>query len=454
MIKITQIFLIGITISINIWCGFASNTLVHVPRGYKAIQNLRPGDLVVGINLQNKLVTTHVSHATKQQDKEHIQLTLDDQKIVVAKSQKFFCVNTNKWIKAKKLKIGDKIRIARAPGFVKITGFKEYTHGITLHDIRLEDDHVFCINKNAIVVHNCGLLVVGLVWTFNTIADIAFEKIIFSVIVPFLCATIGTYFIDGKPTKTQVNIQVGDHKTTKTVHHGDQLTSCGSSNNTSQFPVSDTRHCLPTIYLNPPADTGSCVVTSVDEKTDRINTCIISCEDVPQGTCNYQTEFKLLQADNIDCSSEWQNTCEHKSETSSKQSAKVKRHLIKESEHEPGKSCNPICDPPPKGPYGYFIPSEKHKSGPCGDASAGPMWEEGQKGLNISVPVLDKNDQVKKQRVCISNKKYLVFRSTGNDVWHGYYSNWNDLDAYEQRAFIENNLTTEKGKILEHANKA
>jgi len=133
-------------------------------------------------------------------------------------------------------------------------------------------------------------------------------------------------------------------------------------------------------------------------------------------------------------------------------SKKIKRHTIKESEHEAGKKCtSTICDPPPKGPHGYFISSDKHKAQAYGDAGAGPTWEDGQKALDQSSPVFDQNGNIKNQRVIIWNNQYLVLRNTHSNVWHGYYSTWDNLRAEQKTAFKKLEQINKKNESVQNA---
>ncbi|MCX5922934.1 MAG: hypothetical protein NTU89_00005, partial [Candidatus Dependentiae bacterium] len=119
------------------------------------------------------------------------------------------------------------------------------------------------------------------------------------------------------------------------------------------------------------------------------------------------------------------------------------------SQHSPGKDCGTItCSPPPKGPHGYFIPSEKHRAHQSGQASAGPTWEDGQKALDGSVNVPDSS-----RRVVAYGGKYIVFDQTSPGVYHGHYRPWDGmkderLSDSMKKALKQYGMTTgNKGKI-------
>lgn len=132
--------------------------------------------------------------------------------------------------------------------------------------------------------------------------------------------------------------------------------------------------------------------------------------------------------------------------------------LVVPSQHVPKKSCgSATCKPPMPGPYGTHIPSPKHGPYPQGNIAAGLNMEEGQKALDISVPVKDRSGNKKNQRVSVWKGQFIVFLPTDleNDVWHNHIRSWekdrsgnNGLDDDMQRALQEAGLVKgAKGKI-------
>lgn len=102
------------------------------------------------------------------------------------------------------------------------------------------------------------------------------------------------------------------------------------------------------------------------------------------------------------------------------------------SRHMPNKSCGTAtCIPPRYGPNGCHIPSPKHGSVPQGNIAAGLNMEEGQKALDVSVPVFDNNGRKKDQRMAVWKGQYIVFLPTDleNDIWHNHIRPW-DKDSF------------------------
>jgi len=279
--------------------GFAGETIVVVPNGFCSIQDLHVGDKVFGINERNKLLITGISHTLVQKNKRCLNITIGNQTITVARNQKFLNTQTNKWVKAKSLEVGDTIRIVQFPGIAKVKNIKDGTTLITLYDIRFEDDHVFCINDLTVVVHNCPLFTIGLMWTFNTLADITFSKVVFGIVAPFVCATYGLFFNKGSQSKGQLELRAGGDKITKTTYFDDQLKDCGSPNS-YQNPNEQTQ-CL----LLP--DVNQFLIGLYDGKSYDDSTLVPGICDVvvqvvnpEQGVCGYSASSNNQQSSDLE----------------------------------------------------------------------------------------------------------------------------------------------------------
>lgn len=487
MIKKLLIAVLLATIPISLLAGFAGDTLVAIPSSkFQSIQDFKVNDYILGFNKQSKLIITYVENVLEQQNQEYVQLTIGNQKIITAKSQTFLNFTTNKWIKAKNLQIGDKVCIAKKPWYLTVKNIHDDGDYTNLYEIRVENIHVFCITQDLIVVHNIGLLgLIGASINFTllfdsvaTIATTATAIITWEIGLPLACAYIAITLTDNKSTQTTIGANAAGIKVEKHFNHTDCHTpeelallcenypdpylmgSMIPCNSNKQYPAQNTPQtsCTPTIQENHQPPTEPC---SPPEYIPTIHGVIC----LPDHTIAHDGDFGCfqpatiqidhvtpLQPDSINNQTECNRTTE-KASMVKKEDAESKprqTHSYPESQHEPGKKCETDdCNPPAKGPHGYFIPSEKHKSKPNGDASAGPAtWEEGQNALDNSVPALDKYNKPTKQRVGVHDGKIIVFKNTVNDVWHGYYSEWDDLDPELKRGLIQKNLTNNKGKIL------
>jgi hypothetical protein len=434
--RILQTILAMFILQAYLFSGFSGETLVSIEKGLCRIKDLQVGDKVFGVNKNRRLALTQIDHTLIQKNQPYINLTIGDKTISVSPHQKFLEIEKNRWTNAQDLQIGQSVRIVQFPGSAKVTLIENGLNLIDLYDIRLKEDHVFCVTDMGIAVHNFALFTIGLMWTFNSLADITFSGAIFSIVTPFVCATYALFFKNGSQNKSELGLQVGNEKIIKTTYFDDQLKDCGS-NNSYQNP-DDQLHCLSSPSSNTIL-TGPCNGQCLNNSTLVPGICqVISLDANPeQGACSYSSSSNNQESQEFDGQSDCLGSFYKKAtaEQFSKDVKNIKRHTIKESEHEAGKKCETdICSPPPKGPNGYFIPSDKHQSKPNGNASAGPTWEDGQKALDRSVQVVDRRGNQLKNRVVEHDGKFLIFQNTVNNVWHGYYCEWEKLSEYQKKA--------------------
>lgn len=388
------------TLHVYLFCGFASDTLILTPYHQKQIQNFVINDMVLSVTIDGKTSLTHVTHTITKHDKKHLQLTIvqgsihikrsqnnptiADQQITVARDQKFFSVFQKKWVKAKNLTSGDTIAIAIPPGIATIKEIKEYENGITLHDIRLADNHVFCITDLAILVHNCGFMVAAFsnpatILQAGTLAATGITATFFNVAIPATCALYllySSYYSNSNQTLKNCgnsqNKESQSHATCASSKQNDASKAmlCGSN-------ASDNSQIIPNIWP-----------TQQKEAT------------LPEKICNYQAD-----ALKINNPSDHDNSCIH---------TKVNDF----NTVQPTSINNP-----PQYPNGIYEPSPAHKDVRNGRKSPGPNKEEGQKALDLSIPVYDENEELA-TRVVTWGGQFIVFQDTTPGVWHGYYVSW------------------------------
>ena len=137
------------------------------------------------------------------------------------------------------------------------------------------------------------------------------------------------------------------------------------------------------------------------------------------------------------------------------------QHNYPISQHSPGKDCGTVsCDPPPKGPHGYFIPAPYHPEHPTpGCKSTGPSWHDGQKALDASVEVENESDGEKKQRVVVYGGKYIVLDQTSSGVYHGHHRPWKKQGTMQgltpemKKSLKKAEIVKDNGKVLKDAKK-
>ena len=373
-----------------IFAGFPSGTQVKIPGGYKSIEQIKIGDLVFAIEPDGNCDITSVVQVASYTWHKYMLIEIDDSAIISMTGQRFYNPIENRWIKAKHIQ-KDTPLLSGMNEVLYVRFVKKIYQPIEIFDIRLKDVHTFCVGDRDIVVHNFLQLTIGfsIAWGCGVMTFEAFWQ----------ACIVGL-------------VAIG-------------LRSCSSQNK----PGWKTQ-----AYVHTPAGGKSCEVGSSacgDNKENPAAVTYSSCPGkvVPQELlrpCNHanlqsniavsQLEKEQANVGNIIFS-----------ESRSAQLPIGKNispvHNYPISQHSPGKDCGTIsCDPPPKGPNGYFIPAEKHKAQARGRASAGPDWYDGQKALDASVGVKGET----KRRVVVYGGKYIVFDQTSPGVYHGHHRPWRD----------------------------
>jgi hypothetical protein len=114
-------------------------------------------------------------------------------------------------------------------------------------------------------------------------------------------------------------------------------------------------------------------------------------------------------------------------------------------------NLDPNEDDKPHGKYdgaGYHHPQSR---GGQGKGCKSPSPKNGQRALNNSVEVLDKNGDPKERiRIAVDNEQFVVLNETVPGEYHGHVRKWNRLNDYMKNALIDNNLVKKSGKIINH----
>ncbi len=322
--------------------GFIAETLVKTPHGYKEIQSLKKGDLVYGVSQEGHISITSITHTTSYSATEHTNVTIESIRIITACKQKFFLPFKDCWCKAQDLAKKNLILTAQNQAWF-VESVQPRQKSAQLYEIRLQNDHAFCISTTDIIVHNCPLFNIGMLVTWGC-GKVAIESVYFSICLAGWLLSIHLWGSKSdKPTLITESIQTG----------------CGY---TREQQSNYTKENI------------------IDLSDSGVNLC---AREVKAG-CNTIP-----------------------------------------SQHQPGQKCGALACPAPRpGPHGAYLPSPKHGSKQEGSASPGPSWEVGQKALDESIPVEDTNGNPTKQRVAVWNGDFIVFKPTGPNTWHGYYTPW------------------------------
>lgn len=148
---------------------FLPDTEVMTSKGYKKIQDIKPGDFVLSVNLKSKrsefrlvLKTFRLGFATESQKICEVKLKVGDQ-IKCTPNHEFYF--KGKWIEAKKLIGLDSgiysVFTSKTPGIeaCEISDIEnifetEYTGYV--YDLSVEGNNNYCVTRQNILVHNCG----------------------------------------------------------------------------------------------------------------------------------------------------------------------------------------------------------------------------------------------------------------------------------------------------------
>jgi len=138
--------------------GFAAETLVKVPDGYKNIEKLCPGDWVAcydGVNKKN--VESVITCVVKKTVDSYVRIVFDGESIYVARDQQFYDALHNTWITADLLSKLDKFFVV-----------EHINESIDLYLICVAQYHNFFVSLHNICAHNFVPIVVGVSLAFGS----------------------------------------------------------------------------------------------------------------------------------------------------------------------------------------------------------------------------------------------------------------------------------------------
>lgn len=116
--------------------GFMASTQIKTPEGYRNIEDIKAGDLIIGFDPIEGYKEKSVLGVTKNQIEKFIKISAGREIIYSGFNQKFYLPEKNDWIAAQ-----------------DITSAEAVYSPIDIYRIEVED-HNFCITQSDIVVHN------------------------------------------------------------------------------------------------------------------------------------------------------------------------------------------------------------------------------------------------------------------------------------------------------------
>ena len=418
------LYLMFFAASTYVFSGFPAGTQVKVPGGYVSIEQLKVGDFVFAVKPDGNCVITSVEQVASYTWHKYMLIEVDKGFIVAVTGQLFYQPIENSWIKAKHIKSGTAL-LSGMNNVVCVHSATKVYESIEIFDIRLKDVHTFCVSERDIVVHNFLQFTIGfsIAWGFGVVTfEAVWQACIIGLVALGLRSCSGnknnawsSQAFVGTPLGGQA-CEIGQNKSWAENVHGQEYVAVASGsicpeNNVKDRPVGVCNHSVVQVCAN--------------LSNDSMHETMLARSGV-QGARNQKTE---------------------------------PRHNYPISQHSPGKDCGMVeCDPPPKGPHGYFIPAPYHQEYPTpGCKSTGPSWHDGQKALDVSVEVENKSDGGKKHRVAVYGGKYIVFDQTSPGVYHAHHRAWNKQDGMNgltpqmQNALKKAGIVKSNGRIIKDA---
>jgi len=134
---------------------FVAGTYILTKQGYKVIEEIKAGDLVLskdpetGLEAYKAVTDVYVTEST-----EVFELDLGDEKITTTRGH-LFEVSNKGWLKADELEINDTlINVEGELVTIKNIVIKELEESVKTYNLNVENYHTYFVGKNRILCHN------------------------------------------------------------------------------------------------------------------------------------------------------------------------------------------------------------------------------------------------------------------------------------------------------------
>jgi len=142
--------------------GFGAKTLVKVPGGYTAIENIKVGDYVVCSSSEQKHISGLVIYAGKKHVNHHIRIDVAGESTSVVCDQQFYDQETSKWIAADALQGANEFNGKSVSVYHRNEPLEVYIIGVAQY-------HNFFVTSSDICAHNfVPAVIVGLSVLFGS----------------------------------------------------------------------------------------------------------------------------------------------------------------------------------------------------------------------------------------------------------------------------------------------
>lgn len=153
--------------------GFIAGTMVNTIAGYKGIEELVVGDIVIGHNLIGDYYERSVVAVGENISSQYIKIFADGETIPAAPNQKFYLPHTNTWIDAKDI-TPEHVFIKDDGKHCTVEWVEIVDQAVKAYSITVVE-HEFAVTTNNIAVHNADFIsagapiVIGVILAFNPI---------------------------------------------------------------------------------------------------------------------------------------------------------------------------------------------------------------------------------------------------------------------------------------------
>jgi RHS repeat-associated protein len=135
---------------------FFAGTPVATPKGWKAIEDIKEGDIVYAFDEKTgKTTERHVTEVLRNHSYWWVDVSAGGETITATRTHRFWVVEQNGWKEAKSLRAGEHLR--RFDGnVVEIESVRLWESSVLFptFNLEVEGDHVFFVGKTSILVHN------------------------------------------------------------------------------------------------------------------------------------------------------------------------------------------------------------------------------------------------------------------------------------------------------------
>lgn len=139
---------------------FVKGTLVSTPNGLIPIEEIKEGDTVYSMNLENLEIEETVVERTFKNNVnyEMCKIRLNNE-LIESTAGHHYLEKSRGWTEAKDLKEGD-VLINMSGDENKVLGMelKQYNEGTTVYNLEVEKNHNYFVGNNQVLVHNKGCI--------------------------------------------------------------------------------------------------------------------------------------------------------------------------------------------------------------------------------------------------------------------------------------------------------